>query len=115
RFHNILLLIDNDGRVAHTRQVIAEVVGVQSAMTDAETGQRGFLLTGQEKLLEPYDAAVAGVHGRLDRLRGLTADNPVQQDNLKDLTGRIDRRLALLAENIRSRREQAGRVGDAAE
>ena len=38
-------------------------------MVDAETGQRGFLLTGEDRYLQPYDDANRRIHGELDLLR----------------------------------------------
>ncbi len=110
---NLRLLIDHDAWVAHTHQVIAEVEALQATLTDAETGVRGYLLTDQELFLEPYTSAVAAARGRLGRLRELTADNPTQQDNIKELAAQVDRQLDLLAETVRSRRDRAAWAGDA--
>src|SRR5262245_41640335 len=45
--------------VAHTHQVLEQLNGILSSLKDAETGQRGFLLTGEERYLEPYTSAKA--------------------------------------------------------
>ena len=58
---------------------------------DAETGQRGYLLSGEEPYLEPYRAALAQLDQILKRLRSLTADNAPQQrrlDALEPLTAK---------------------------
>ena len=48
------ILIANQQRVAHTYQVIGEIEGVLSTLKDAETGERGYIITGSDAYLEPY-------------------------------------------------------------
>jgi signal transduction histidine kinase len=64
--------------VAHTLQVQGQLRTVLSRLQDAETGQRGYLLTGHAEFLEPYDAAMASLGSDLDALDRLIADNPPQ-------------------------------------
>jgi signal transduction histidine kinase/CheY-like chemotaxis protein len=64
--------------VAHTLQVQGQLRTVLSSLQDAETGQRGYLLTGHPEFLEPYDAALASLDGDLASLDRLVADNPGQ-------------------------------------
>ncbi len=64
--------------VAHTLEVTRELDGLLSTYKDAETGQRGYLLTGESRYLAPYDAAVTSIDGKVARLRELIADNPRQ-------------------------------------
>jgi PAS domain S-box-containing protein len=71
--------------VAHTDSVLIEREKVLSALKDAETGSRGYLLTGDTAFLEPYKGANTEFTASLDRLRVLTADNPVQQRRLDSL------------------------------
>ena len=75
------------------------------SIKDAETGQRGFLLTGEEKYLEPYQAAIRLVPAHATRLRELTADNAAQQGQLVRLDGLIGAKLSELATTIQIRRE----------
>ena len=49
-----------------------------SLLKDAETGQRGFVITGDRHYLAPYDAAQASVGRQLERLGGLTGEMPDQ-------------------------------------
>ena len=100
------MLIDNDHMVTHTHQVLETIARVLSLMKDAETGQRGYVLTGQDSYLEPYSSGVAGVPGALADLRGLTADNPRQQRRIEDAARFIDNKLAELARTIELRRKQ---------
>ena len=75
-------------------------------MKDAETGQRGYLLTDNEVYLGPYNAAVEQIGHRLDTLRRLTADNPTQQERLATVKQRTDAKLAELKQTIDLRQSQ---------
>src|SRR6202000_2993642 len=55
---NIRTLWEDNQKIFHSHQVISTLDDVQSTMKDAETGQRGFLLTDNEHYLEPYNAAL---------------------------------------------------------
>jgi signal transduction histidine kinase/ActR/RegA family two-component response regulator len=71
--------------VVHTLAVENSLMTVLSHVQDAETGQRGFLLTGRRDYLEPYVRASSSLPGDLDKLQGLTSDNPRQQASLARL------------------------------
>src|SRR5712671_5020869 len=76
------VLVENNGMVTHTHAVLETLSNLLSSMKDAETGQRGFVLTGNESYLEPYTAALETVSRDLVDLRTLTSDNPNQQRRL---------------------------------
>ncbi|MFI5119440.1 MAG: CHASE3 domain-containing protein [Thermoanaerobaculia bacterium] len=76
---NTSQLIQDARLVDHTKDVIGELEGAFSAIKDAETSQRGFLLTGSDAYLDPYRAAVAELPRRLERITALTADSPAQR------------------------------------
>src|SRR5438067_5276217 len=59
---------------AHSDLVRLNLQALLSQMQDAETGQRGFILTGDQSYLAPYDTAVNSVSGEISALRSLTAD-----------------------------------------
>ncbi|MGE3476102.1 MAG: CHASE3 domain-containing protein [Rhodospirillaceae bacterium] len=65
--------------VDHTFDVIGEIVALNSALQDAERGQRGYLLTARQDYLAPYEKGIEEAPMRLGRLKSLTADNPEQQ------------------------------------
>jgi PAS domain S-box-containing protein len=69
-------------------------------LIDAETGQRGFLITGESSYLEPYNAALAALPPRLERLRRLTADNPRQRASLAALEALIQSKVSELSATI---------------
>ncbi len=96
--------------VDHTHQVLQTLEGVLSVMKDAETGQRGYLLTGQEAYLEPFNAAEATYAQELNALRELTKDNVNQQrrlDILEPLISGKDGKFAELQATIDARKDPA--------
>ncbi|MCX6626367.1 MAG: CHASE3 domain-containing protein [Candidatus Solibacter sp.] len=91
---------DAEQLVAHTLQVLHASGVMLSTMVDAETGQRGYLLTGDDRYLQPYQAALANQSLARQNLRQLTADNSVQQVRVKQLDRLVEARLAVLDRNI---------------
>jgi PAS domain S-box-containing protein len=89
--------------VKHSRQIIDAVDEILSAMKDAETGQRGYLLTGDPQYLEPYQTATKYIRSDLEALRGLVQGNPVQQRRSDQLTALIEQKLQELRETIQLR------------
>lgn len=69
-------------------------------MKDAETGQRGYLLTGQPSYLEPFESGTAGVASALTRAKALTADNPRQQQRVAQIEELYTQKLLELNETI---------------
>ena len=82
---NVRRLRDAEEWVVHTHQVLDTLRSLLSSATDAETGQRGFLITGRTTYLEPYEAGKAAVRLRLSRMEELTRDNPSQQKRIEAL------------------------------
>src|ERR1700691_6109793 len=78
-YRNAHLLIENDGWVEHSNQVRIELANLLSELKDAETGQRGYLLTGNESYLEPWEAASREIKGAFTEVVNRTADNPSQE------------------------------------
>jgi PAS domain S-box-containing protein len=103
--------VENQALVIHTRQVLLELAKTESLFKDAETGQRGFLFTGDEKYLAPYNAAIGQVEPNIDRLAQLTADSPRQQANVALLRQLSQAKSKELAESIALYR--AGKLGEA--
>ena len=84
---------------SHTRHVINRVEGVLSQLRDAETGQRGYALTGDQAFLEPYLTGRDGISGYLDDLRQ-NVRIQASQTHLAALAPLIDAKLAELAQII---------------
>ena len=81
-FYSIQKLIQNSELVNHTNQVLIESENIISYMKDAETGQRGYLVTLDPAFLQPYTGSYERVKTSYDRVRVLAVDNPAQQKNL---------------------------------
>ncbi|HUO20989.1 MAG TPA: response regulator [Caulobacteraceae bacterium] len=99
------LQADND-RIVHSHDVMAAINALLSSIQDAETGQRGYLLTGNEKYLEPYDTALSRLAPELSAIDVLTKDNPDQQASVGQLKPHIEAKLAELKQTIDLRRTQ---------
>jgi methyl-accepting chemotaxis protein len=95
--------------VAHTHKVKEAISAVGNALNDAETGQRGFLLTGEERYLEPYLSGIKVADRDLQDLRQLTMDNSDQQKRIVALQSAVANKLSELAETIALRRQKGER------
>jgi signal transduction histidine kinase/DNA-binding response OmpR family regulator len=115
------------GWVAHTHQVLEHVEFLHGKLRDAETGQRGYVVTGDEEYLELYANALQATAVReagardvtrssrrprsvmqeLAFLRELTSDNPAQQGNLDEMEGVVKKLLDYMAAAIAERKQQA--------
>lgn len=78
-------LLDTSYSVTHTHKVLEQIANFLSNMKDAETGQRGYLLTGDPAYLEPHTAAIDTAPKLLNELRNLTADNQNQQRRIDQI------------------------------
>jgi len=110
-YGNLQLLRDNDVSVSHTESVRAELNRLLVSLDDAETGQRGYLLTGDAAYLRPYTTARARIGAELANLAALTRDNPTQRRNLGRLIPLTRAKLAELEQTVALRRQ--GRQAEA--
>lgn len=97
-------LLESQKWVDHTHAVILSIENIISRTKDAETGQRGYLLTGQAEFLEPYNGAKEDVWDSFNKVSSLTVDNASQQKDLKYLSSLIENRFSLLERSIESKR-----------
>jgi methyl-accepting chemotaxis protein len=107
-FWSIGLLVRTGAKVAHTYQVLENLEALISLLKDAETGQRGYLLTGEELYLDPYTKALPAIDKKFRDVRDLTKENAGQHDRLAALGPLIDERLSDLSEGIRRYKAEAG-------
>jgi signal transduction histidine kinase len=91
--------------VAHTHEVIETTDAVLQRLVDAETAERGYLLTGDSLYLGPYIGAGSEVRRRVAQLGTLTRDNSVQQQRLATLVPLITARMDALDHVIRARQD----------
>jgi PAS domain S-box-containing protein len=102
-YRNLAATRDASRWEKHTYLVILELNALLSALKDAESGQRGFVITGNRMYLEPYDEALVSLKAHLATLHTLSKDNPDQQKRLASIEPLIQNKLALLEETIRLR------------
>ena len=92
--------------VTQSRKRVQMLERVFSTLKDAETGQRGYLLTGQESYLKPYNVAVKTITQQITELKTLTASVPSQQQKIKRLEPLVVAKLAELQQTIELRKKQ---------
>lgn len=92
--------------VAHTNDVKMQLQALLASLIDAETGERGYIITGSDSYLEPYTRGVAATATEIARVRQLTADNPEQQIDLARVSADTQVKLDELAKAIQARREK---------
>ena len=105
-YRGIQDVMEDNRWVAHTQEVMDNLNRVVKTLDDAETGQRGFLLTAEEPYLEPYNAAVERLRKDLDRVAVLTVDNRDQQTDILRLRKLSADKLDELRETIQLRRKK---------
>lgn len=84
-WRNLSALEQNNQWTDHTYKVIAQGNAIGAAMVDAETGIRGYLISGADNFLEPYRNSGKAFRSALDEAKRLTADNPSQQKRLEQI------------------------------
>ncbi|MBD6618076.1 response regulator [Komarekiella sp. 'clone 1'] len=99
-------LIETSRREKHTYQVLNQLDKVSSQLINAETGQRGFIITGEQRYLEPYSAAMKSLDQQIKELQKLTEDNPNQQNRIYRLQPLINQRMAVMKNVIDLRQRQ---------
>ena len=103
---NIATLRTDSAAVTHTHEVLYGAEELFSTLKDAETGQRGYILTGKDSYLQPFDDAAAAVAAQTRALEGLTVDSPSQAGRVASMKLRIQSKMAELKDTIALRRDQ---------
>lgn len=85
-----------------TRSALARMM---ENMLDAETGLRGYLLTGDERYLQPYQKAAATIDTNLEELRRIYRASPEDQEDFTQLSRQISRKMSELDLSLRLRRQ----------
>jgi PAS domain S-box-containing protein len=111
---NLRTLVTNESWVVHSHEVLGELERTLSLLKDAETGQRGYLLTGDEAYLGPYRAGLPAIDRSLEHLASLASDNPRQQALIADLrraaTDKVEELQETIALRVQNGQEAALRV-----
>jgi PAS domain S-box-containing protein len=105
-FRNVRQLYADTKWVAHTHEVLETLHSISWLLAGAESGQRGYILTGEPSFLEPYQTAVSSLNEQIKTLNYLTADNPQQQERISALRAAINNRFKILHENLSLRTER---------
>jgi PAS domain S-box-containing protein len=105
-FHTVFQYHDSTQWVEQTHLIVEKTAELLSTVTDAETGQRGYLLTRQQIYLSPYLTANNRVYRQLQELRALTARTTHRRQNVERLAAAMNDKLTELSETLRLSREQ---------
>ena len=111
-FFTLQKLLGSNQAVSHSGQVMQKLEKVLSIMKDAETGQRGYLLTGRANFLEPYNGAYNEALNLTGELTTLTADNPRQQANMASIRIILRQRMDILQKLIDKRQHGQAIISD---
>jgi len=103
-YHSVRQLTETASWVAHTHRVLETLESTFVGLTKAESGERGYILTGDERYLEDYQDPRTAIAREIKTLRELTQDNANQQRRLDRLEPLIANRLTVLQEAIDARR-----------
>src|ERR1043166_5613723 len=109
-YRSMTHLIHTSEAVAHNHRVIENLQAVLSQLQNAESGQRGYVITGEEKYLAPYQTATVLVEKELKALRQLTAENREQLKMLRLLDPLVEKKLAFAKQAIAVRKESGFEV-----
>jgi PAS domain S-box-containing protein len=104
-YRTVQQLLDSNRAVAHSNLIMQQLERTISVMKDAETGQRGYLLTNRKTFLEPYNGAYREANGLVSQVAQLTIDNPKQQQNIQVIRRILQQRLTILKSLIVQRQQ----------
>jgi CheY-like chemotaxis protein/signal transduction histidine kinase/CHASE3 domain sensor protein len=90
--------------VSHTQEVRYEFQKILADVVDAEAGERGYIITGNESYLKPYNYTKANLLAELDRVRELVRDNQIQQKNVDTIKLLANQSLQYLEKAISARK-----------
>ncbi|MCW1883142.1 response regulator [Luteolibacter flavescens] len=104
-FRNIVVLREASREIEETHSEIASLERVLALMKDAETGQRGFVITGNESYLQPYRSARTALAAEMTRMREATSGSTDQKALFLQIESQISAKLAELDETVSLRRD----------
>ena len=105
-YRNGRSFIETSEWVSHTHEVRAELEATLSAVAEAQAATDGYIITGQEAFLKPYQVAGPALRAHLDQLKSLTSDNSYQQRRLAVLEGAVAEKLDSLQQKIDVRKQK---------
>jgi len=96
--------IYSSAEVVHSREVRASLQRILSLIEELETGQRGYIITGESSFLEPYLKATDKIEDRLIHVKSLVTNEPQLEAHINLLISLVKSRIAFAAESIELRR-----------
>jgi len=102
-YHDVRALLENDRRLLHSYEVLNVAEELLGLVRDAETGQRGYVITGQELYLEPYLRAIPRIDPLATRLDSLVMGDDAQRARVAALRVRAEERLSYLRRTAAAR------------
>jgi len=105
-YYSAFRLRETNQQALQGGKVLTTLEEVLAEITDAETGERGYLLTGKPRYLEPYKQAVDKLEDDIKQLQVLTADHPYDQRKLEIIIPLIHEKFSELQQTINLRNEQ---------
>jgi len=102
-YRNIAATAEYDHWEHHTYTVIREFDALLSALKDVETGERGFIIIGEKKYLEPYNQALREIDQKLESLKRLNKGDKRHPDLLAGVEPLIREMLAYYGKIIELR------------
>ncbi len=105
-FWNLETIAGNSRHVAQTHEMLVGLEAVLSNLRDAETGQRGYLLTGDERYLGPYSESRSRVARSISSLKRLAVNNGIRREHIVRIEKAITAKFDQLEKTIELRRDQ---------
>jgi signal transduction histidine kinase/DNA-binding response OmpR family regulator/CHASE3 domain sensor protein len=103
-FISIHNLLQSANLVDRSDKVVSSLENVMSIVKDAETGQRGYLLTNKDEFLAPYNGAYDRAIVLLNNVQEMTSGDAVQQANISHVRDAILKRLTVLQQMLDKKR-----------
>jgi methyl-accepting chemotaxis protein len=103
-YRSINTLADTSQMVAHTHIVLQRIADVLNVLQDAEIGGRGYIITGDERFLEPYQQSETKIVAVVNDLRAQVADNPDQQKRIAQAEPIVVAKMSLTKRQIEMRK-----------
>ncbi|RBN51346.1 response regulator [Flavobacterium psychrolimnae] len=99
-FKNTEKFVASNNLVNHSNQVLYEFEQILKSSIDAETGVRGYIITGDAIFLTPFSTANSKIIEKIEKVKELTKDNSTQQKNIEELTKQFKLRLENLNKGV---------------
>lgn len=104
-YHSIITLLERVNLEKNTRAELAGLQEIQLVIADAETGRRGYVITGQEQFLKPYNRAILTVEQQFNKLQQRFNNIPAEQLQINQLKSLVEQRLSLLEQSINLKKQ----------